>query len=88
MYFFHRLASNFGNHGFYTEAQKNKAWSNGIWILQKGGEHHWSLIIIVFSEKKIINLDSLHNNFPDDVLEQLCAFVKNVFLKLKVIEFN
>ena len=71
--------NDFESYGFYKWASKVKAWSYRIWALPKGGNGHWTLLIIVFERKEIIYIDSLHGNLQKQVLEKLCKFIQVVF---------
>ena len=74
--------------GFYKWAQKVKAWSYGIWVLPKGGNGHWTMIIIVFLTKQIICIDSLHGQLPKSTLETICSFIETIFSKANIPYFD
>ena len=65
--------------GIYNYAYKNNASTKKIWIIPKGGNHHWILLVIVFDIKSIINLDSLHGSLSTIELKELCSFIDTIY---------
>ena len=84
IFFFSSLLLNDANSGFFKWAQKVRAWSFGIWLIPKGGNGHWTLIVVVFLTKQIIYLDSLYGTISNNDLQFLCMFIETVFSRADI----
>lgn len=58
-----------------------------IWIIPYNPGCHWALIVIIFPEKMIIYLDSLHLDLSNDVVNRLCWYIEKVMSRKKA-EFD
>ena len=74
--------------GIYNYAYKNNASTKKIWIIPKGGNNHWILLVIIFNIKAIINLDSLHGSLNINDLTELCSFIDTIYYALNLENIN
>lgn len=78
LHFFGMLTEN-RKTGYMRWAMKNEVQSYDVWVLPKGGGGHWSLIIVIFSQRLIIHLDSAHFSLDNRAKQLLCDFIENLF---------
>lgn len=74
--------------GYYKWAHTVNASSYDVWIIPKRGDHHWSLIVIIFSKNVILHLDSLHRTLDISIRQLLCTYIETVYFRAGKIIFG
>lgn len=69
-------------HGVLSWGVCHGASDFNVWIIPYNRGCHWSLIVVIFSEKTILHLCSLHLDLSDDVLDRLCWYIEKARQKI------
>lgn len=88
LHFFSSLVGGTVRTGYYRWAVKVEAYKFDVWICPYGNGTHWSLIVIIFSQKIIIYLDSLHNSMNNNTKKLVCDFIEAVFNRAGLYTFD
>lgn len=65
--------------GYKSWLSKNEIWDKDVWLLPINNNNvHWTLLIVVVADKKIVYIDSMHNDPPPQLIKKVGLMMESV----------